>query len=85
MREHAPKGLQWEVGALLWRRHDCVLGVIVRAVLVGDVGVAEREEEDFDFLQRLEEQNEELEVLNIEARDLEERIAENVALLLEGE
>lgn len=36
-------------------------------------------EEDFDFAQRLEELNEELEILNGEARELEERIAENVA------
>lgn len=47
------------------------------------VGVAEREAEAFDFAERLEELNEELEVLNIEARELEERIAENVAMLLE--
>jgi len=43
-----------------------------------------REEEDFDFKERLEEQNEELETLNAEARELEARIAENVAKLLEG-
>jgi type I restriction enzyme M protein len=48
------------------------------------VGVAERAAEDFDFAERLEELNEELEVLNVEARELEERIAENVMLLLEG-
>ena len=48
------------------------------------VGVAERAEEDFDFKERLQEQNEELERLNTEARDLEERIEENVGLLLEG-
>jgi len=48
------------------------------------VGVADREEEDFDFAERLEELNEELEVLNAEARELEGRIAENVAKLLEG-
>lgn len=47
------------------------------------VGVAEREEDDFDFFERLEELNEELEVLNSEARELEERIAENVVKLLE--
>lgn len=47
------------------------------------VGVAEREEEDFDFKERLQEQNEELERLNAEARELEKRIAENVGLLLE--
>jgi type I restriction enzyme M protein len=32
----------------------------------------------------LEELNEELEILNVEARELEERIAENVVMLLEG-
>jgi type I restriction enzyme M protein len=49
------------------------------------VGVTAREEDDFDFKERLEEQNEELERLNAVARELEERIAENVALLLEAE
>ena len=49
------------------------------------VGVADRAEDDFDFKERLEELNEELETLNAEARELEERIAENVAKLLEGE
>jgi type I restriction enzyme M protein len=49
------------------------------------VGVTTRAEEDFDFKARLEEQNEELETLNAEARELEARIAENVAKLLEGE
>ena len=47
------------------------------------VGVAEREEDDFVFAERLQELNEELEVLNSEARELEERIAENVVKLLE--
>ena len=49
------------------------------------VGVAEKEEEDFDFAERLSEFNEELEILNVEARELEEKIAENVNKLLEGE
>jgi type I restriction enzyme M protein len=50
------------------------------------VGVAQRKEaEDFDFAERLEELNEELEVLNVEARELEERIAENVMMLLKGD
>ncbi len=35
-------------------------------------------------LERLEELNEELERLNAEAHELEERIGENVAKLLEG-
>jgi type I restriction enzyme M protein len=47
------------------------------------VGVAERAADDFDFKEKLEELNEELEVLNAEARELEERISENVAMLLE--
>ena len=48
------------------------------------VGVAEREEDDFDFVEKLEELNEELEVLNSETRELEERITENVSSILEG-
>ena len=48
------------------------------------VGVAEKVVEDFDFAERLEELNEELELLNGEARELEARIAENVVKLLEG-
>lgn len=48
------------------------------------VGVTERAADDFVFAERLEELNEELEVLNVEARELEERIAENVAELLEN-
>lgn len=48
------------------------------------VGVAEREADDFDFFEQLEELNEELEVLNSEAHELEERIAENTLVLLEG-
>ncbi len=47
------------------------------------VGVAERAVDDFDFKLRLEELNEELEVLNTEAHELEERISENVVMLLE--
>jgi len=49
------------------------------------VGVADRDEEDFDFAERLQELNEELEVLNSEARELEERIAENVVKLVESQ
>lgn len=48
------------------------------------VGVADREEEDFDFKERLEELNEELERLNVEARELEQRIGENVVKILEA-
>ncbi len=48
------------------------------------VGVAARAADDFVFLERLEELNEELETLNREASELEQKIAENVALLLAG-
>ena len=46
------------------------------------VGVAEREADDFVFAEKLEELNEALETLNLEAHELEERIAENVEHLL---
>ncbi len=48
------------------------------------VGVADRPPDEFDFAQRLEELNEELERLNAEARDLEQAVARNVAELLEA-
>jgi type I restriction enzyme M protein len=49
------------------------------------VGVAERAPDDFEFAVRLEELNEELETLNSEASELQEKIAENVQSLLEAE
>ncbi|MCX6021769.1 MAG: SAM-dependent DNA methyltransferase, partial [Chloroflexi bacterium] len=48
------------------------------------VGVAERAADDFVFAERLEELNEESEVLNAEARELEDRIGQNVGKLLEA-
>jgi type I restriction enzyme M protein len=48
------------------------------------VGVAERAADDFEFAVRLEELNEELETLNTQSRALEDRIAENVTVMLEG-
>lgn len=47
------------------------------------VGVADKQVDNFDFKERFEELNEELQQLNLEARELEERIAENAAKLLE--
>ena len=47
------------------------------------VGVADREADEYDFAERLGELNEELEVLNAEAHQLEERISENVTMILE--
>ena len=46
------------------------------------VGVAEGEEDDFDFKERLEELNEELEKLTVGARRLEERISEHIAKVI---
>jgi len=48
------------------------------------VGVADGEEDDFDFRERLVKLNAELDLLNAEARELEEGIGENVVKLLEG-
>jgi type I restriction enzyme M protein len=48
------------------------------------VGVTAREDDGFDFKTRLEELNEELEILNAQARSLEDTISENVSKLLEG-
>jgi type I restriction enzyme M protein len=48
------------------------------------VGVAEGEAEDFDFKERLEQLNEELETLNVEARELEAQISSNIQKVLQG-
>lgn len=86
MGQHFPDGKYTDVAGL------CKVATIAEIEAQGwslnpgrYVGVTAREEDDFDFKERLEEQNEELETLNAEARDLEERIAENVVKLLEGE
>ena len=47
------------------------------------VGVMGEEQDEFDFKERIEELNEELETLNTEAKKLEEQISENVAKILE--
>lgn len=47
------------------------------------VGVAGRAADDFDFFERLEELNEELELLNAEARELEDKISDNINCLIE--
>lgn len=47
------------------------------------VGVDEQTTDDFDFTERFTQLNEELAILNAEAHQLEERIAENVAKILE--
>jgi len=84
-KKHFPKGKYKDVPGL------CKVATIKEIEAQGwslnpgrYVGVTERAADDFDFRERLEEMNEELETLNAEARQLEERIAENVATLLEG-
>ena len=47
------------------------------------LGSQSREVDAFDFAERLGELNEELEVLNAEAHQLEEQIGENVVTILE--
>ena len=46
------------------------------------VGVADKDEEDFDFMEKLQELSEELENLNIEAVELEDVIRNNINTLL---
>lgn len=48
------------------------------------VGVAERADDDFNYYERIQELNEELELLNFESEKLEQLIAENVTRLLGG-
>ena len=49
------------------------------------VGVTAVADDGIDFKVRLEELNEELELLNVEAAELQERIAASVGSLIEGE
>ncbi len=83
MKESFPKGKYTDVAGL------CKVATLAEIEAQGwslnpgrYVGVAERAADEFEFAERLEELNEELETLNGEARELEERIAENVSRLL---
>jgi len=83
MKENFPDGVYTDVPGL------CKVATIEEIEAQGwslnpgrYVGVAEREEYDFDFHERLGELNEELESLNDEARALEKQIAKNVSELL---
>ena len=85
MAEHFPDGAYRDVAGL------CKVATLDEIEAQGwslnpgrYVGVAEREEDDFDFAERLTELHEELEVLNAEAHKLEERIAENVTQMLDS-
>lgn len=84
MKERFPKGKYADIAGL------CKVATIEEIKKNGwslnpgrYVGVTEREEEDFDFEEKIEELNEELESLNSEARKLEGRIANNIAHLFE--
>ncbi len=48
------------------------------------VGVTERLADDLDFVEQFEKLNEELEILHVEARELEERISRNAVEILEA-
>lgn len=79
LNEHFPEG-----------KYRDVLGICKVATIAGIeaqgwslnpgryVGVAARAADDMDFLTRLQGLNEELELLNAEARGLEEQISENI-------
>src|SRR3990172_4321049 len=84
MKEHFPKGKYRDIDGLCKvATIDQIKGHSYSLNPCRYVGVAEKEEDDGDFYEKLEELNEELEKLNTEARDLEERIADNVEKLLE--
>ena len=84
MKEHFPKGKYQDVAGLCRVAPIEKIGEHGYSLNPGRyVGVAEKEGDDVDFYERLEELNEELEQLNAEARDLEERIAGNIARLIE--
>ena len=72
----AVRGSRCECGAVggRYRQND--------GKYVSYVGVAERAFDSFEFMERLEELNEELEVLNAQAQELAATIAEDMALLL---
>jgi type I restriction enzyme M protein len=46
------------------------------------VGVADGPEDDFEFLEKIEELSEKLEILNLEARSLEEEISKNIQMII---
>jgi type I restriction enzyme M protein len=84
MKEHFPKGKYQDVEGL------CRVATIEQIREHGYslnpgryVGVAEKDGDDVDFFGRLEELNEELEKLNVEAKEMEEQISDNVIKLLD--
>jgi len=84
MQKHFPEGTYADIPGL------CKVATIDEIAAQGwslnpgrYVGIAERAIEDFDFKEKLETLNEELERLNTEAHELEEQISQSVARLLE--
>lgn len=82
LKEHFPEGKYVDVPGL------CKVATIEEIEAQGwslnpgrYVGVAQKDEEDFDFMERLQELNEELERLNAEAAELEKKIRHNVSNL----
>jgi type I restriction enzyme M protein len=85
MKQNFPSGKYVDVAGL------CRVATLVKIEAQGwslnpgrYVGVADRAADEFGFVERLEELNEKLKVLNAEARELEETVAGNVELLLEN-
>lgn len=84
LAQHFPDGTYRDVPGLCKRATRAEIAAQGWSLNPGRyVGVAARAADTFDFAERLEELNEELELLNIEARELEGRIALNVLALLE--
>jgi type I restriction enzyme M protein len=85
MKQHFPKGKCADVAGL------CKMASLKEIESLGwslnpgrYIGIAEGKVEDIDFVEKLEELNEELENLNAEARKFEDRIGANIAKLLES-
>jgi len=84
MAEHFPDGVYQDVPGLCKVRALDEIEAQGWSLSPGRyVGVAERKADEFDFAERLQEFHEELEVLNAEAHELEQRIGQNVTILLE--
>jgi type I restriction enzyme M protein len=85
MAEHFPNGAYRDVPGLCKRTSLAEIGAQGWSLNPGRyVGVAARAPDEFVFAKRLEELSEELEQLNAEARELEERIAQNLTQVLEA-
>jgi type I restriction enzyme M protein len=83
--ERFPGGVYDDVAGLCKKMTLAEIGAQAWSLNPGRyVGVGARRVEEFDFAERLEELNEELEALNAEARSLEEAIAANVSSILQA-